>query len=327
MAKPKKKPSSAAKTPNAPAQAAAKTQQKVEAAQKSPFPTVLWATLGALAVLTLAAYWPALDNQFVDWDDPAYVTENGLLNPATNTSLRALWKTVVSLNYHPLTMTTLWWNALNEGIASARPYIATNVFFHVLNTLLATLLAWHLSGKKALVAALTGLGFGLHPMHVESVAWVSERKDVLYAFFFFLAMLVYWRYIQKGAWWALILCFGFFALSCLSKAMAVALVPVLFLLDYWHGRAWWKASALLEKIPFIALAVFFGLVALDIQGGGNFHGWLNTVERQDAITDFSMFSPFQRLQFAAYGFMMYMVKLVVPSGLSAFYPYPSCSAA
>jgi tetratricopeptide (TPR) repeat protein len=281
-----------------------------------------WLVLVVMALAVAIAYWSALDNQFVDWDDPAYVTENNLLKPATAESLNALWKTVISLNYHPLTMSTLWWNAANTGTESARPYIAFNLFLHVLNSLLAFWLAWRVSGKKLLIAALVGIGFGLHPMHVESVVWVAERKDVLYVFFFFLAALSYWRYLEKPGVLLWLLALVFFVLSCLSKAMAVSLVPVLFLFDWWKGRNLFSTKAVLDKIPFAGIAILFGLIALDIQGGGSFGGWLNTVERQDAISDFDLFTLFERLQFAAYGFMMYIVKLIAPFGQSAFYPYP-----
>ncbi|WP_421797973.1 tetratricopeptide repeat protein [Haliscomenobacter sp.] len=283
-----------------------------------------WLWIALLAVWVFIAYSRALDNQFVDWDDPTYVTENPYLNPATSENLNVLMRSVVSLNYHPLTMATLWWNAANSGIESARSYIAFNIIFHVINTALVFFFALALSKRNALIALVTALGFGLHPMHVESVAWVSERKDVLYVFFFLLAALAYLKHLDKGKiglWWGLALIA--FLLSCLSKAMAVSLVPILFLLDYWQGRKLLSVGNILEKIPFIALAILFGLIALDVQDGGSFYGAFGMVEKNDALADFEVFSFFQRLKFAGYGFMMYIVKLFLPFNLSAFYPYPN----
>lgn len=282
-----------------------------------------WLWIALFAALIFAAYNLALDNKFVDWDDPTYVTENPYLKPANSANLNALLRSVVSLNYHPLTMATLWWNAANSGIESARSYIVFNIFFHVINTALVFLFALALSKRNVLIALVTALGFGLHPMHVESVAWVSERKDVLYVFFFLLACLAYWKHLEKGKiglWWGLALVA--FLLSCLSKAMAVSLVPVLFLLDYWQGRKLLSLGSILEKIPFIAIGVLFGLIALDVQDGGSFYGAFGMVEKNDALADFEIFSFFQRLKFAGYGFMMYIVKLFLPFNLSAFYPYP-----
>jgi tetratricopeptide (TPR) repeat protein len=146
-------------------------------------------------------------------------------------------------------------------------------------------------------------------MHVESVAWISERKDVLYTFFFLLSILSYLRFQAKQNFVWLLACFGLFILSCLSKAMAVPLPFVLILLDYLNGRKInWKS--LLEKVPFIAVAIWFGLNALEIQSKG-------------AITDFDFFTGWQRIMFASYGYLSYWMKFFVPVGLSAFYPYPN----
>lgn len=328
MSKPKRK--AASNRPSAPKSPApsignkgANPKVSTSAAPASNSKWSNWLWIALFAVLIFAAYNLALDNKFVDWDDPTYVTENPYLKPANSANLNALLRSVVSLNYHPLTMATLWWNAANSGIESARSYIAFNIFFHVINTALVFFFALALSKRNTLIALVTALGFGLHPMHVESVAWVSERKDVLYVFFFLLACLAYLKHLEKGKiglWWGLALVA--FLLSCLSKAMAVSLVPVLFLLDYWQGRKLLSVGSILEKIPFIVLAVLFGLIALDVQDGGSFYGAFGMVEKNDALADFEIFSFFQRLKFAGYGFMMYIVKLFLPFNLSAFYPYP-----
>ena len=323
MSKPKKKPVPNRPNPPKAKPTAERRDVSTSNTEKGSKP-LTWLWIALLALWVFIAYSRALDNQFVDWDDPTYVTENPYLNPANSENLNALMRSVVSLNYHPLTMATLWWNAANSGIESARSYIAFNIVFHAINTALVFFFALALSKRNVLIALVTALGFGLHPMHVESVAWVSERKDVLYVFFFLLAALAYLKHLGKGKiglWWGLALIA--FLLSCLSKAMAVSLVPILFLLDYWQGRKLLSLGSILEKIPFIALAILFGLIALDVQDGGSFYGAFGMVEKNDALADFEVFSFFQRLKFAGYGFMMYIVKLFLPFNLSAFYPYPN----
>ena len=275
----------------------------------------------ALAVLVLIAFSFGFGNDFVDWDDMEYVVENRFLtNPATR-SLAALWRTPIALNYHPLTMTTLYWNAVAFG-PGAGSFIVTNVLLHIINTLLVFALAGRLSKQNQVVAFLTALIWGLHPMHVESVIWVSERKDVLYTLFFLLACLSYLHYrrTEKAGW--LLLTGGLFVLSCLSKAMAVVLPVVLLLLDYLEGRNLKSWTAWLEKLPFFAIALFFGWMALQVQRGGDASGLLTVLgQKKDAVGQ----EPFawRWLVYGSYGFVMYLVRFLVPIHLSAFYPYPT----
>lgn len=278
--------------------------------------------LGA-ALLTLVAYHGALDNAFVMWDDPAYVQENVLVQERR---FGELLRTVESLNYHPLTMISL---ALNAGTPlSPRPFIATNVALHALNTVLVFGLAYLLSRRRAWVALLAALLFGLHPMHVESVAWISERKDVLYAAFFLAAALAYERYLEARARTWLVAAFMLFVLSCLSKGMAVAFPGVMMLLDLWKGRRLLEPGVLLEKLPFLAVSLLFGWIAVDVQAGGDFHGLLTRTDPhlRALLADVPYTLP-QRAGFVAYGYMMYVVRFFVPVGLGAFYAYPPPEAA
>jgi len=179
----------------------------------------------------------------------------------------------------------------------------------LLNTLLVFVFIYLLSGKKVLVAAFTSLWFGIHPMHVESVAWISERKDLLYTLFYLLSLIGYWQYVKKElALKFYFLAFMLFAFSVLSKAMAVSLPIVLLLVDYWMGRKF-SLRLLLEKLPFVALSIILGLYALTIQAEGG-------------ATQSISFPFFNKVLHAGYGFTMYIVKLFVPINLSAFYPYP-----
>ena len=278
-----------------------------------------------LAILVLTTYRKSFHNDFVDWDDYTYVVENDLVRNTQKTTLKDIFSTPVSLNYHPLTILSLRLNnneckSCSEGI-SAAPFIKWNVIIHLLNTLLVFLLIYLLSKKNILVAFLVAALFGVHPMHVESVAWITERKDVLYSFFFLSGLITYLKYLnvsnnnkRKYAWLAATLLL--FILSCLSKAMAVVFPLVLVLIKFWtyqpKGNNPVKESikeafslkTLVPLIPFFMVALFFGFLAI-------------------SINNFNKFNIWYRIQFASYGFIMYIVKFLFPVNQVAIYPYPS----
>ena len=305
--------------------------------KEAPVPSKLplWITMGLLFFAVWLAYAPALDNSFVSWDDQDYVTERPeVLNP-TSANLAALWRKPVSLNYHPVTMMTLAWNSHNAthdrrtGLPEARPFITTNIFLHALNTLLVLLFIHRLTRGNLAVAAFTALVFALHPMHVESVAWVSERKDVLYAFFLLAGLLTYlkWVRVKRPAWYAATVLL--FLLACLSKAMAVVFPLMLLLVDLWEGRSWKDRWLWLEKVPLLAIALFFGLLAMDIQSGNDMHGMLDMdreLGRTVAVAESANIPLMDRLLAGGYGFTMYVVKFLLPVGLSTFHPYPDGGA-
>ena len=273
----------------------------------------------AVATATFAAFKGALDNDFVEWDDRQYVQENPLV---LGRHYGALLSAVVSNHYHPLTMLSLAMNVTDP--LSPRPFIATNVALHVLNTLLVFWLVFRLAGRHTGVAGLTALLFGIHPMHVESVAWIAERKDVLYACFFLLAAIAYLEYLERRAPWLLLATFGLYLLACLSKSMAIAFPGVMLALDYWRRRKLWEPRALLEKLPFVAVAALSSLVVLDLAAGRDFHGLLRVVgERTAGLTTPPDLSPIQRLTVPTYGHMMYLWRLLAPVDLCAFYPFPN----
>ena len=290
----------------------------------------------ALVVLTVIAYQPSFDNDFVDWDDHTYVIENELVRNE-KLPLSEVFKRPISLNYHPLTIWSM--RAQNNKCEkcsekiSARPFIVGNVVIHILNVLLVFGLVYYLSGQAWVLAVLLALWFGVHPMHVESVAWVSERKDVLYSFFFLAAMATYLRYLHNAGLIWLGLTLALFILACLSKAMAVVLPVVMVLLAFWAHqdtnagaslRAAFAPRRLLEYVPFFGLALFFGLMAVKIQSGQNFLGLLDIPKNTPvAINDFDTFKVMERFHFAAHGYIMYIANFFAPSELCTFYPYPT----
>lgn len=265
--------------------------------------------LGAILLLTLAAFAPSFNCGFTNWDDNGYVTENKLVTDLSPAGIANIFSTEsdVMLNYHPLTMLTLALDYKFAGLKAPR-YHAVNVLLHLANTALVFWLIYLLSGGKLFAAAFVALFFGVHPMHVESVAWVSERKDVLYALFFLAALIAYRFFLEKERLSLLALTFALFVLSLLSKPAAVVLPVLLLLFDYYHGRKLsWRTIG--EKLPFFVLSVLFGLLAVKIQS-------------KSAISHFELSMTLERLCFGFYGFSAYIWKLVAPVNLSALHPYP-----
>ena len=181
---------------------------------------------GAIAAaITFLVFLPALSGGFVNWDDQRYVYENALIRSIDLAFIKTIFTTIQVSNFHPLTMLSY---AVDFAIWGENPlgYHLENVILHAINTFFAGLLAVRLveaRGKHdssfVFIASLaTALFFGLHPMHVESVAWISEKKDVLSGLFFILSLLAYLRYHRNRSFSAYALCFAFFILALLEQA-------------------------------------------------------------------------------------------------------------
>lgn len=266
-----------------------------------------------LVIITTAVYYKSLNNQLTTWDDDYYITNNPDIRTLHGDSIGITFKkaftSYVSGNYHPLTMLSLSID-YNKHQLDAKAYHLTNLIVHILNTLLVLCFIWLLT-KQQWLAVITALLFAIHPMHVESVSWASERKDVLYSFFYLAALCTYIFYLKNDKRKALfyVLTFLLFALSVLSKAMAVSLPIVLLAIDYFLDRKM-TLKVVLEKVPFLVLALIFGYVAILAQRSGN------------AIhMDYYNFS--DRILFTCYGIMMYLWKAIAPFHLSCYYNYPT----
>ena len=281
-------------------------------------PLPLAACVLTVLIATFVLYATAFDHEFTSWDDPDYVTDNTLVQ---DRDYGALSKAIVSSNYHPLTMFSLAWNAAPP--LSPKPFLVTNAFLHAINSGLVFWLALLLSRRRLFVAFWTALLYGIHPMHVESVAWISERKDVLYTLFFLAGAIAYHRYLERRALAWLGGALALFVLSCLSKGMAVVFPLVMVLMDIWERRRVLETRSILEKVPFLAVALVFGRIAMDVQGGGNLNGLLTrTTVHLKGIADMLPYTALERIVLPTYGFAAYLIKLFVPVRLSAFYPYP-----
>jgi protein O-mannosyl-transferase len=275
---------------------------------------------GALVALTLAVFGHACANEFVNYDDPQYVTDNPHVRAGlSGAGVRWAFRATEALNWHPLTWLSL---QLDHDLFGPRPwgYHLTNVLLHAANALLLFLVLHGLTGAVWRSAAVAGL-FALHPLHVESVAWVSERKDVLSTFFGLLAVAAYLPYVRRPGLLRYLPVFLALALSLLAKPMLVTLPFVLLLLDYWPlGRLrLWGASppapaplalVLGEKVPLLALAAASCVVTVYAQSKGG------VVESLEA------FPLGLRVGNAVVSYVRYLGLALWPVGLAAYYPHP-----
>jgi hypothetical protein len=185
-----------------------------------------------LAAIVIAVYWQSTTHDFVDYDDRGYVTENNHVKEGV-TYQNVIWAfTTLSLsNWHPVTWLSYM---LDHQMYGSKPFgfHLTNILFHTANTLLLFYLLYYATGsywRSIFVAAL----FGVHPLHVESVAWVAERKDLLSAFFMFLTLILYTSYARRPRPSAYVLALAAYILGLMSKPMLVTLPFVMLLWDYW----------------------------------------------------------------------------------------------
>ncbi len=268
-----------------------------------------------IVILSLIVFYPAMRGDITNWDDSFYIKENPYIQNLSQDNVKAIFKKRSFMgNYHPLTILSL---ALDYKLSDKKPDGTPEPFvFHLVNLLLhigVSLLVYFivlniLKNDKA--ALLAGILFAVHTLHVESVAWLSERKDVLYAFFFMASLLAYIRYVIKKHWGLLLLSFMLFILSLLSKGQAVSLAVTLIVIDIFYKRNLTSVKLWAEKLPYLLLSLFFGILAIKAQQQG------------EALVLGEGYPFLQRISVAAYGFTMYILKLILPINLSAMYPYP-----
>src|SRR6185312_341722 len=235
------------------------------------------AAISALLFLgTLLLFSRALRNDFLDYDDPDYVTQNAHVQSGLRLeTIRWAFHSTAAGNWHPLTWLS---HAADWQLFGANPlgHHATNIFLHALNAVLAFLVVRKLTGATWLSALCAAL-FAWHPLRVESVAWVAERKDLLCGFFFFLTLLSYAYYADKreatnsNRKLFYTLSILFFAFGLMSKPMLVTIPFLLLLLDFWPLQRFDKSTfprLLLEKIPFFILSAASCLITFSAQEQG-----------------------------------------------------------
>jgi tetratricopeptide (TPR) repeat protein len=266
---------------------------------------------GCIALITWLFFRVCLDNQLTNWDDPGYIRDNALIKSTTPEALKLIFSTPIMGNYHPLTILSY---AIEYSYVRLEPWLfhLDSVLLHIVVTTLVYVFVLMLT-KRTVAAAVTAILFGLHPMHVESVAWLAGRKDVLYGTFYMASCILYIRYIraENGRWkWYAGVVLLFLA-SLLSKPVAVTLPVVLLLIDYFEQRkiSW---ALLVEKLPLFAISVAFGIRSMIDQRS------FGSLSSENIGFNFA-----ERIALGGYAFVTYLWKAIVPVGLSCFYPYPA----
>lgn len=264
--------------------------------------------VAGILFLTFLAFWPSLNNGLIFWDDPEYI----LNNPYTKSfNLREIFSAYYMGNYHPLTLLSY---AIEYKLFGMNIFMfhLDNLLLHMANTFLVFIFVFRLfKTNNFYIAPIAAILFGIHPMHVESVAWLSERKDVLHAFFYLLALLSYLNYLQKekNTVW-LLAAFILTLLSLLSKGQAVSLPFIFLLMDYLNNtseKSMISKKDIISKVPFFILSAVFGYLAIEAQKA---EGAINY-----AVNNSNIFYGF----FAVF---IYVFKLIIPINLSGFHPYP-----
>jgi protein O-mannosyl-transferase len=259
-----------------------------------------------LAVVVLAAFAPALRNDFTGYDDPDYVTHNPhVVGGLTGANVAWAVTHAYASNWHPLTWIS---HELDYTLYGPRPFghHLTSLLLHVVNTILLFLWLSGLTGAKGR-SALVAAAFGLHPLHVESVAWVAERKDVLSTFFALLALLAFSAYVRRPGLARYVAVLLLFTASVASKATWVTLPLLLVLLDWWpFGRRAWR-----EKAPLAAVAALASAAAVWAQRAGA------------SVSALDQLPLGLRLSNAVVSLVRYLGKAAWPLDLAVFYPFPN----
>ena len=260
-----------------------------------------------LAISTFIIYYRVHSFEFVHYDDDDYVSTNPhVLNGLTASGVKWAFTTIHTGYWHALTWLSLMLDCQLFG-PGAGGFHLTNLFFHIANTLLLFMVLKKMTGALWQSAFVAGL-FAIHPMHVESVAWVSERKDVLSAFFSLLSMLAYVRYVKKPGAARYLLVLLIFMLCLMAKPMSVTLPFVLLLLDYWPLERKISPRLLVEKIPLFALSVVTSIVTFFAQ------------QNTGTVASVNMLSLGQRIANVLSSYIQYINKMFWPQNLAVFYP-------
>ena len=275
-------------------------------------PNRCWLSVGiclSLAVLTWVVFSQTLWHDFINYDDPRYVYENTKITGGLSISgIAWAFTHIHSLNWHPLTTISHMLDCQLYGLKAGWHHF-TNVLLHTLAAMLLFLALQQMTGavwRSAFVAAV----FAIHPLRVESVAWIAERKDVLSGVFFMLTLLAYVNYVRVPRVRRYLVVVFLFACGLMSKPMLVTLPFVLLLLDYWplnriKGQ-FWKCVA--EKIPLIVLSAVSSVITFLVQKG--------------AVGQTEELPIFERINNAVVSYVLYIWQMLWPVNLAVFYPHP-----
>ncbi len=272
--------------------------------------SVPWKFVAIIAIATLTIYAPAIRFNFVSYDDPTYIIQNSRVAAGlTGENIRWAFSTFYFNNWHPITWLAYFSTSQFFGV-NAWSFHLLNIVMHVCNAVLVFLVLTRMTGKAGR-SAVVALLFAMHPEHVESVAWVSELKDVLSTLFLLVTIFAYLKFVDRksAGWYAIALVS--FALGLASKSMIVAAPFLLLLLDWWPLRRnesvkW--ARLVLEKIPLMLMSV--GLCVATI------------FAQQTSVAEASDIGITARIENAISSYGFYIWKAIWPFGLAVYYPHP-----
>jgi protein O-mannosyl-transferase len=271
----------------------------------------LWPWLVVLAILTSLLYIQMNSHEFINWDDPYYIYNNPVVSSGlSRAGIAWAFTTGITANWHPLTWIS---HMLDVSLFGPTPVAAhmINMLWYIGCVILTFFLFLRL-GTSSEAAFFMAAFFGVHPLHVESVAWASERKDLLCAFFFLSSTLLYLGYAREKKMFLYFLTTLTFVLSLLSKPMAVTWPCVALLMDYWPLKRFQNEfkKTLYEKIPWFILSIFSSITTIIVQ---------NKNETVKSLVDFPISD---RLANAVISYAVYIRQSFWPSDLTIFYPYP-----
>ena len=306
---------------------AAPSVAKNETATKTG-PIKIFLCLSLLVILTYASFYRTTQNTLTNWDDDRYVAKNAYLHNFSAENLKNMFfggsQSYFMGNYHPFALVSLGIDyQLSEKDKDGKPdpylFGLHNLTLHVLNSILVFFFLFYLLKLIRFryyfeISMIAAFVFAVHTLHVESISWISERKDVLYVYYFIASLLAYVGYLYKKNYAFYALSLLLFVVSCLAKGQAVSLAVTLIAIDYLVKRKWFSVKVLLEKLPFFIIALIFGLIAVHAQKQG------------EAVHSMFEYTVLERFTLSSYGLLMYILKLVFPFSLSAMYPYTVLSS-
>jgi protein O-mannosyl-transferase len=284
-----------------------------EPAPDRPRASLLIGLLAAICLATVVVHWPALSANVISFDDDQYLTQNKLVqHPSWPNAGRfmteVLRPSTVAGYYQPLSMISLMLDSAAGGQADyLRPYHRTSLALHVANTALVMLILLLLFSRPWEAAAVALL-FGIHPLSVEPIPWIGERKTLLAAFFGLWSLVFYIRYARRGGQPAYLACILMYVLALLAKPTTTPLPVAMLLLDFWPLRRL-SRKTIMEKIPLFAIAAVFAVITFISQKG-------------TAGVDMPQADPLRGPLILAHNVVFYLYKMVLPLRLSSHYPFP-----
>ncbi len=263
--------------------------------------------LCVILFISFVIYMQGVNYALMFWDDNLYVTHNQDIRGLSFENFKLFFTEFYAGNYQPLTLISY---AIEYYFVGLSPWLYhfTNIILHVINAVLVYILIKKIYPKSDYVALFVAAFFAIHPMKVESVVWISERKDVLYGFFFLLSLICYSNYLRSKKTGTFVLSALFFVCSCLSKSAAVILPIMMLAFDFYAGRVF-NIKTIMEKAPLFMISIIFGYIAI--------------LSQKAAMPTEPLFSLDYRVMTVANAFISYFLKAILPFNLSALYPYPT----